>query len=522
MKITKLFSRFWLLTPVFFAVSFILSLYQHNIGELSLFSLILPVLVSIPISLLVALLFRFIMKDKAKAALFSAIFMVLFFSYGEVVSIIQKIPFFATSIFIQRNLYFLLFWFFLFFFILAFLKWTKIDLLPFAKFIFIIATIVFALPLLQIGSYQIKRNWYLSIGFLHSLPKIETKDLPENLPDIYFILPDSYSAASALKKHFHYDNTPFIDYLTKKDFYVATESASNYPKTFLSLTSTLNMEYLDYLSVFKNSSDKTIVTPLIEENTVLRFLKSIGYRYYHLGSWWEMTHYNHLADENILLENKYQTELGGFNYLILDSTFLKPFITKVIKKIAVTQNEDDQRERILFQLEELSKIPKKPGPKFVFTHILAPHSPYMFGKNCEYTYTKKIQVKSDEENYTNEINCLNKKLEQTIDTIIANSVKPPVILLQSDEGAGFLNERIDDRWTKAGKKWWQKKFPILSAYYLPGVTKENLYPGITPVNSFRLILNLYFSTHLPLLPDKSYVFPDNDHYYNFQDITSEI
>jgi hypothetical protein len=48
-------------------------------------------------------------------------------------------------------------------------------------------------------------------------------------------------------------------------------------------------------------------------------------------------------------------------------------------------------------------------------------------------------------------------------------------------------------------------FPILNAYYFPGIGKEKLYTTITPVNSFRLLLNLYFDAQLPLLPDDSYV-----------------
>ena len=44
---------------------------------------------------------------------------------------------------------------------------------------------------------------------------------------------------------------------------------------------------------------------------------------------------------------------------------------------------------------------------------------------------------------------------------------------------------------------------ILNAYLLPG-GEESLYPSISPVNSFRVILNEYFGHGLPLLPDKSY------------------
>ena len=40
----------------------------------------------------------------------------------------------------------------------------------------------------------------------------------------------------------------FINYLTNKGFYVASQSRSNYLKTAYSLSSSLNMRYINYLS----------------------------------------------------------------------------------------------------------------------------------------------------------------------------------------------------------------------------------------------------------------------------------
>jgi hypothetical protein len=44
---------------------------------------------------------------------------------------------------------------------------------------------------------------------------------------------------------------------------------------------------------------------------------------------------------------------------------------------------------------------------------------------------------------------------------------------------------------------------ILNAYYLPQGA-DQLYPSISPVNSFRLVFNSYFGTNFPLLEDVSY------------------
>ena len=46
--------------------------------------------------------------------------------------------------------------------------------------------------------------------------------------------------------------------------------------------------------------------------------------------------------------------------------------------------------------------------------------------------------------------------------------------------------------------------PILNAIYVPAEIRKFLYPGLTPVNSFRIILDHCFGQSLELLPDKSY------------------
>jgi hypothetical protein len=60
-------------------------------------------------------------------------------------------------------------------------------------------------------------------------------------------------------------------------------------------------------------------------------------------------------------------------------------------------------------------------------------------------------------------------------------------------------------------------FLILNAYYLPGMRHDRLYPSITPVNSFRLIFDLYFHAGLRLLPDE--YFARRREPYGFVNIT---
>jgi hypothetical protein len=77
-------------------------------------------------------------------------------------------------------------------------------------------------------------------------------------------------------------------------------------------------------------------------------------------------------------------------------------------------------------------------------------------------------------------------------------------------------------WSVASKEELGRKLRILNAYYLPGQPPMQPYPTITPVNTFRLILDDYFGANLELLPDRTYVFADFEHPYRFEDVTDRL
>jgi hypothetical protein len=75
--------------------------------------------------------------------------------------------------------------------------------------------------------------------------------------------------------------------------------------------------------------------------------------------------------------------------------------------------------------------------------------------------------------------------------------------------------------TEQDVKFLKAQFKILNAYYLPNGGEKYLYDSISPVNTFRVIINAYFGEHLELLPDRSYysnyIMP-----YNFVDVTDKV
>lgn len=507
--------------PSLLPVSFIFAFYLHNAGELRINALFVPILAGVVLSLIFISLCRRLFKSDTKASIFSTLASVLFFTYGDALSLFSTIPYLSLDlrswiVFVLWCLMIILFYFVI--------KKTKRSLLSLQKFLLLSSIAAVIIPGIQIGSYSIVQHIYPQVKSPMKLPQA-SKTIPRNsFPDIYYIMPEDYSSPEILKKYFSYDSSTFINALKERGFYIADKSTSNYPKTFLSLSSSLNMEYLDYLSSYKNSTDQTVVAPLIENSIVMRFLKHQGYAYYQMGSWWGPASYNRYAKENFILENEHLINFDEFAYTILDSTPISPFLRNFFSRVMVGDSEEDKRNRILYQFKQLPEVARLPSPKFVFAHIIAPHGPYVFSKSCEFKGTQEAEETEVEENYVEQAECVNQKLLEAIDLIIKDSKRPPIIIIQSDEGAPFLNEKLTpyDNWKTADKSLLKEKFPIFTAIYLPGASYDLLYPAITPVNIFRVVLNQYFGTTLPKLQDKNYIFMDMEHLYEFKEVTDSL
>ncbi len=52
--------------------------------------------------------------------------------------------------------------------------------------------------------------------------------------------------------------------------------------------------------------------------------------------------------------------------------------------------------------------------------------------------------------------------------------------------------------------------PILNAIYAPKASEGTFYSGMTPVNTFRQIFNVYFEADLELKPDRSYILSESN------------
>ena len=493
--------------PLLFAVYPILALYSNNVAEVSPYEIVMPAAIVLGLTLLPLLLSGLIFRDVMKAAIIVSIFLVLFFSYEHVIAGWRTVDRVLMPI-----------WGILFICIAYFVIKTRGNLRNLTIILNVIATALLIIPTISIIIHEVM----VPRQDIRPAEKMEmnTVDLgkADNPPDIYYIILDRYASGSTLEEVYDFDNSEFIDYLSNRGFYVASESRSNHLKSRASLASSLNMEFLDYLSdeLGEECSDLGPMYAMLQDYKVWRFLKLKGYRFVHFGSWWEPTRENKYADMNV----NYKA-IPEFSLVLLKTTILYPILVKL-------HFIDDTRvthwKRVLYKFDKLAEIPSIREPTFVFCHMLIPHGPYIFERNGNYIPGDEAYKRSRTENYVNQLVFTNKKVRVLIDELLSRSEKPPIIILQSDEGPSPRRLELlglNFKWEEATEGELRENMTILNAYYLPNIDKNVLYPSITPVNSFRLVFNLYFDTDFELLPDKSFA-TYSGHPYNFFDVTDKV
>lgn len=521
--------RFWLIHPFLFAVYPILFLFSYNIHQYREEVLGLPLLISLGFGAGVFFICYLIYRKSQPAAILVSSFILIFFSYSRIQDQIKNLyinlggftlgpdKLLLTSVPLVLALIVIL--------IIKFKTYLK----SVNKILNIIALVLVSFTLLNIAIFEIKTGRILTLELDFGLSGEDETAEESQKRDIYYFVFDRYGGDKTMKLY-GYDNSEFFDYLKEKGFYIAEGVTSNYPKTFLSLGSSLNLGYINYLTEKTNgggTSDESIVTPLVKNNKVIKFLKKRGYKYIHVGSGWDPTRINKNADKNYVLKGGSYPYEDEFANGLLHTTLASPILKTLFPDTtAVSQNpkDNDHRSRVLYQFSTFDEIPDMPGPKFVFMHVLLPHDPYVLNSNCTPISEEVTGKRTETENYIDQLKCTNKLIKKMLENILSKSQTPPIIVFTADEGPRPQINKVPRNlsWISASDETINEKFPILAAFYLPGLEKNPIYPTITPVNNFRILFNQYFGTKYPLLEDKNYIFQDENNYYKFTDVTDRI
>ncbi|HMR99659.1 MAG TPA: sulfatase-like hydrolase/transferase [Anaerolineales bacterium] len=478
------------LYPILFALFSVVSLTANNIGQIFIGEMTRPLAFSLALAAILFWILHRLLRDPHRAALASASLLFLFFSYGQVYSAFEGASVFGLELFRHRILFpvncvlgaLLVFW------ILRKVRQPS----SFTYALNLISIFLLIYPSFTISSALLRQ--LASNGPSKNSSAVTANS---NSPDVYYIILDGYGRQDVLQREYRFDNSEFVNGLQERGFYVAQCSQSNYAHTLYSLASSLNYEYLDTLGA-KDDAERIA---LLKHGAVRAAFEARGYSIVAFPTGWSMTEW---TDANIYPNyGKSFTTLTEFETLFLDTTLLRVATDYDRLNSKTTPYSQARRLRVLSMLQTLKEIPSREGKYFVFAHFVIPHPPFSFGADGEWLEIN-VNTASQEEiadAYVNQIVYINREILQVIDALQANSAIPPVIIVQGDHGPppDLTNDPA-------------VRMPILNTYYLPGTeSAEALYPTISPVNSFRVVLNRYFESDLPLLADESYFAPNQNH-----------
>jgi hypothetical protein len=477
----------------------LLFLVSHNINIISLPDVVLPFVALVGMAVVFWVIISALSKSKVKAALIVSWFYLLFFSYGHVHGFLNYVFGSDISETAVKNRYLIPVWSVLILYGSFWVIKTKKTLDGLAKFVNVWAIVMVAISAFNISIYLITEG--VSLEKPH-IPDLESKgnnsSRQEVPPDIYYIIFDAYANEHTLKETFGYDNSPFINFLKKRGFFVASESRANYAETNLSLGSSLNMDYWDEKVIAeKGANNPTYALNMLENNKVVHMLKQRGYKFVHFAAGWGGGYKNRNADLEVKCD-----QMSEMVSVLVEASLYFPF-EKHLKLIG-----NDRRQQILCTFDRLGEIAHVPGPKFVFGDVMVPHFKYDFGRNGEY-----VEHDGSKEGYLNQLIFTTKKIMNMVDKILEQSSSPPIIILQSDHGPTVPYLKTNPEKPDNDYQFKKDRLKNLNAYLLPGKDHKMVYQTISPVNSFRVIFNLYFEADYKLLEDRSYFswYPDDSY-----------
>jgi hypothetical protein len=492
------------LYPLFFTAYPVLALVGININEVEPTVLWRPLIVLVLAVLALLVVFWLPSRDWHRGALLLSLLVFLFFTYGHAYAYLKQIE--VAGQVLGRHRYMVPLWVgaggLAAWWVMRKLHSPR-SLTPVLN---LVSMFLLIYPAFQTVSYVLKREATEKTALEAAQAKGATLPLGY-APDIYYIILDAYGQADLLQEMFGYDNTSFLDGLASRGFYIAECSQSNYGQTMLSLTSSLNFDYLDALtnSLTPDSDTRAPLRALGQYNGARKFLAQQGYNIVSFATNFPVSEWK---DANYFLSLPPQGMTDFEIMLAQTSAWRVP--------MDLTDEPPEQisaawyRRRTLFALEQMeTTVPEIPGPKFVFVHLVIPHHPFVFGPNGEELNSIEAGVPRFEEykvKYPDQVTYINTRVSAMVDLILQNSPNPPVIVIQGDHGPAPFDVI-------------ERRVKILNVYYFPD-NPEGLYPTITPVNTFRLIFNKYFGQSYPMLEDRS-LYSAYDVPYNYVEIPND-
>ncbi len=446
-------------------------------------------------------------RDKEKTALFTFWLLLITLLFGAIHDVLKKL---FHAGFISSYSFLLPILLLLFIMFLLFLKKSNsmfIRSFQFLNLLFLfLLTYEMADAVIHYSKFK-KGSNLLDNRFNVLNSYIQQNQVPDSAkPDIYFLVFDAMPSTIAMKTNWNYDNSSLDSFLLNENFYISRDSKSNYNLTVLSVSSTLNMDYTPPVDLFQEETKMYFkASSSIIDNSLTRILKKEGYSV----SQFQSISFNNtdwkgnLFFKNMLYMHYFYKTLPGRIYRDLGWNISK-FKFKAVhnfinSRYSKRNNEAEKDLHTTVDLVKNSCSLKKRIPQFIYAHFQLPHDPYIFdsaGRLKPVEQTIQLTETEQPKAFIEQVKFANNLINELVSHIKTRNKKNTVIILEGDHGYRNIY----------GEKGYMI-FDNLNSIYFPDGVYKNLYPSISPVNSFRAVLNKFFPSNLPFLKDSSIFIP---------------
>ncbi len=332
------------------------------------------------------------------------------------------------------------------------------------------------------------------------------------LPDIYCVVVGGRGREDIHHQYYDVDDAPFERELEANGVEVVDASLANYPNLLFSLSSTLNM---DYLQALPNGDAITTaqVADLFHENRVAHFLREQGYEILVGAPRSELLEPRDDIEESITPDRM----LSEFEIVLLENSAFSPMVQAFhyLRRGSVAEiGHMAEHGRVYQLLDRLATLPSETGdrPRFVLAVLPIPEAPFLFDSEGNWPQSTGVRmyagrpefvgdVATYRQYYGEQLRFTDEAILQWIKHLADENARPSVAVIMSAHGPSSSlvenRRRLDLR---------ERFSSFISVGSFGAETpRVELPERMSAVNVFRIVLNDVFGSDLPLLEDRLYL-----------------
>jgi hypothetical protein len=319
-------------------------------------------------------------------------------------------------------------------------------------------------------------------------------------PNIIHIVLDGYSRQDVLAELYGFDNAPFLDRLRELGFAVADRATTPYNQTLLVMDSVFSGTMLEGSERFGSAIElRDNLRAQLRHNPVMAALSRLKYQTAAVDVRYDPVRMDFL--DRLLSANT----ISNFE----DAIFQRTSLYQLAYRLGMVSPS------IIPEVFSTAYEREMASPYFLYVHLLAPHPPFDVNRHGQvkkqeggprgmmdgnhFTDNTDDRREVYRRGYVEKLQFTNLGILSMVQRIISEADEPTIIIIHGDHGGGL---HLDHN-SPADTCLKERLSPLLAVYASDERLQRALPDDLNLANIYRLVFNTYFSTAMPLLPNRS-------------------